>query len=97
MDNEAVQHVPNAASEAEAGTPGTLTFVTTEGEFIVFEGMNVPVEEAAIRMGEEALTRSCGDVNAHADILRDGLLASGMTLEIMLAELRQRRETDSEK
>ncbi len=59
--------------------------------------MDVPVEKAAMWMGEEALTRSDGDVNAPADILRDGLLASGMTLETMMAQLRQRREAGSEK
>lgn len=33
-------------------------------------------------------------VDAHADALRDGLLAAGVTLEDMLAELRRRREAD---
>ena len=33
-------------------------------------------------------------VDASADALRDGLAASGATLEGMLADLRQRRETD---
>ena len=33
-------------------------------------------------------------VEAHADALRDGLLAAGTTLEDMLAELRRRREAD---
>ena len=59
---ETVQHVPNAASEAEASASHTLTFITTEGECIVFEGMDVPVEQAAMWMDEEALTRSGGDV-----------------------------------
>ena len=94
---ETVQHIPNADSEAEASAPDALTFITTEGKCIVFEGMDTPVEEAAMRLSEEAMTRSYGDVNAHADILRDGLLASGTTLEGMLAELRQRREAGSEK
>ena len=91
-ENEVNQRVPKELSKTD-----TLTFITTEGERIVFEGMNVPIEEAAMRMGEEALTRNCGDVNAPADVLRDGLLASGITLEMMLAALRQRRKTDSEK
>ena len=33
-------------------------------------------------------------VDAHADALRDGLLAAGVTLEDMLVELRRRREAD---
>lgn len=33
-------------------------------------------------------------VDASADVLRDGLAASGATLEGMLADLRQRRESD---
>ncbi|MGI4788757.1 MAG: AbrB/MazE/SpoVT family DNA-binding domain-containing protein [Janthinobacterium lividum] len=36
-------------------------------------------------------------VDAPADALRDGLLASGATLEGMLADLRQRREADGAK
>lgn len=33
-------------------------------------------------------------VDAHADALRDGLLAAGATLQDMLADLRRRREAD---
>ncbi len=33
-------------------------------------------------------------VDAHADALRDGLLAAGVTLEDMLGDLRRKRETD---
>ena len=35
-------------------------------------------------------------VDAPADTLRDGLLASGATLEAMLADLRRRREADGD-
>ncbi len=43
--------------KAEERSSGTLTFVTSEGESIVFEGMDVPVSEATALAGEEALGR----------------------------------------
>ena len=43
--------------QAVAGEAETLTFVTTEGERIVFDGMGIPVGEAAALAGEEALGR----------------------------------------
>lgn len=45
-------------TEAQKSTvmrPSTLTFVTSDGESIVFDGMDIPVEEAAALMGEDAL------------------------------------------
>ena len=90
LENEVSQRVPKVQAQTD-----TLTFITTEGEYIVFEGMNIPVEEAAALMGEEALARGY-DLDNSADILRDGLIASGATLEGMLLELRQRREADCE-
>ena len=52
LENEVNPRRVKVQSQAD-----TLTFVTTEGEKIVFEGMDVPVEEAAALMGEEALGR----------------------------------------
>ena len=52
LENELNQRVPSVESSTDI-----LTFITTEGEEIVFEGMNIPVEEAAALMGEEALGR----------------------------------------
>ena len=52
LENEVNQRVPKVQSQTD-----TLTFVTTEGERIVFEGMDIPVEEAAALLGEEALGR----------------------------------------
>ena len=52
IEKEVNQRVPNVESATD-----TLTFITTEGEHIVFEGMDIPVEEAAVLMGEEALGR----------------------------------------
>ena len=52
LENEVSPRVPKVQSPTD-----TLTFITTEGEEIVFEGMHIPVEEAAALMGEEALVR----------------------------------------
>ncbi len=52
LENELNQRVPSVESSTDI-----LTFITTEGEHIVFEGMDIPVEEAAALMGEEALGR----------------------------------------
>ena len=35
----------------------TLTFITSDGETIAFDGMDIPVGEAAALAGEEALGR----------------------------------------
>ena len=51
LENEVNPRVPNQSQT------NTLTFITTEGEQIVFEGMDVPVEEAAALMGQEAFSR----------------------------------------
>ena len=52
LENEVNPRVPGVGAKT-----GTLTFVTTEGEQIVFEDMDVPLEEAVALMGEEALGR----------------------------------------
>ena len=41
--------------QADANASDTLTFVTSEGEHILFDGMNVSAEEAAVLIGEDAL------------------------------------------
>lgn len=57
LENEVGSRTSSALSQADAESFGTLTFITTEGEHIVFEGMDIPVEEAAALMGEEALAK----------------------------------------
>ena len=52
LENKLNQRVPSAEAPTDI-----LTFITTEGEEIIFEGMDIPVEEAATLMGEEALGR----------------------------------------
>lgn len=46
---------PTAVPQAVKSEPGTLTFVTSDGERIVFDDMDIPVEEAAALLGEDAL------------------------------------------
>ena len=52
IEKEVNQRISSAPSPTDI-----LTFITTEGEQIVFEDMDTPVEEAAVLMGEEALGR----------------------------------------
>ena len=80
MENDISQPVLVPASPSSPSGSDTLTFVTTEGEHIIFEGMDVPVGEATWIMGLEAMTRIWGRVDVHADALRDDLLESGTTL-----------------
>ena len=96
MEDNISPPVPATPSPTGASSTDTRTFVTTEGEHLVFEGMNIPDSKAAWLMGLETMMRVHSTVNVHADALRDGLLAAGVTLEDMLAELRHRREADSE-
>ncbi len=46
-----------SSANTEERSFGTLTFVTSEGESIVFDGMEMPVSEAAALAGEAALGR----------------------------------------
>jgi|GEM_PF-1514548 len=57
MENEVSQSVSGTSPQSNTKSSSTLTFITTEGEHIVFEGMNIPVGEAAALMGEEALAK----------------------------------------
>lgn len=41
--------------EAVTGALDTLTFVTSDGETIVFDGMDIPIGEAAALASEDAL------------------------------------------
>ncbi len=52
MENEVNQRVPKVQAPTD-----TLTFVTTEGEQIIFDGMDIPVEEVVALIGEEALAK----------------------------------------
>ena len=46
-----------SVTEAEVVTnkSDTLTLITSDGEIIVFDGMDVPIEEAAALISEDAL------------------------------------------
>ena len=47
--------VPNPEPVADTDKTNTLTFVTSDGEVIVFDGMDVPLAEATTLASEEAL------------------------------------------
>ncbi len=42
-------------AEGVADKSDTLTLITSDGEIIVFDGMDVPIEEAAALISEDAL------------------------------------------
>lgn len=44
-----------AETEVVTNKSDTLTLITSDGEIIVFDGMDVPIEEAAALMSEDAL------------------------------------------